>query len=618
MQLRSPWLLGIWVLLAGIGWARPVWARQDPAPVPQTAIDAAIDRGAAYLGTQQELDGSWRFESNQHVGAMTGFAVYTLLQAGWNPEHQAVQRGLRFLDNLQPRSTYEAACMILAYGSADSERYAPRLQAITDQLLEWHRGVWAYPWSVDDVSNTHFGSLGLRYAQQVGCRVPEDAWEDTAKSMLRWQAKDGSFCYRQGGEATLSMTAAGLGILCMAREGLQRTAQDKKPSRQVRELEEGLEKGLAWMASVDSIPHGNWEGNSGHRRWDYYYLYGLQRVGVLAPTETIAGKPWYQDGARWLIQKQAKDGHWATAYGEAQPNTCLAILFLKRASTPLSGKTASHLYVVKVEDPEADVQIIATGQNPTRVWLRAIHPLIYDSWEWPDEVGQGLRIRKVEYWSEDRLLATVPGDPETPAKDLPYATEIQFTELRTHPLRARVYLAPPPGDPDPEPWVESPEILVEYSNGLEDWQAEYSSARGRNLLLQTKVQVRTSSQLNDHWSSGKLIDGLQGTGWICAQEDETPTITLDLKKAQTAQRIWLSHAVENPTKPGLFAKAKTVHVTVNKRKPLVVELDPREDRKMLIELPRKERVRRLEIEIVERQPGSQHERAAGFMEIELE
>ncbi len=547
---------------------------------------------------------------------MTGFAVYTLLQAGWSPEHHAIQRALRFLDTLEPRSTYEAACLILAYGSADPEAYRERLQQITDQLLDWHRGTWAYPWGVVDVSNTHFGSLGLRYAQQLGCEVPMDAWVATAKSMLRWQTKDGSFAYRPGGSATLSMTAAGVGIACMAREGLRR--DPKSPARILRELGGSIERGLAWMHTVDAVPHGDWNGNEPHRRWDYYYLYGLQRVGVLTPTESIASRPWYQDGARWLIQKQGKEGQWTTAFGEAQPNTCLAILFLKRASTPLTGEKSNQLYVVKVEDPEADLQIIATGQNPTRVWIQAIHPLIYDSWEWPEEVGQGLRVRKVEYWSGNQRLATVLGDPETPRRDQLYPAEIQLAELGTHPIRARLYLEPPPGEPDPDPTVESPEIQVVYSRGIDPWQAQYSSSRGRNLLLQTKVQVRASSQFNDHWKAAKAADGLQGTGWICAAEDDEPSLTLNLKKPQSANRIWLSHAVENPTKPNWWAKAKSVRVTVNKRKPITVSLDPREDRKTLIELPRKERVRRLIVEIVERVPGGQHERAAGFMEVELE
>ena len=613
-------LLRITLLIGLLIGAAPSAPAQDHAahPISQKAIDAAIDRGAAYLIAQQDIDGSWRFDIAKHVGGMTGFAVYTLIKAGVSPEHHAVQRGLLFLDTLQAKSTYEAACMILAYGSVDPKRYASRLQDLTDQLIDWQEGAWAYPEGAQDISNTHFGALGLRAANQFGCNVPIKVWESLARSMLRWQSKDGAFLYHAGRDATLSMTAAGVGIVCVAKEQLASQGEHKQPHRMLRQLDQAIQEGLAWMETRDPIPHGEWKGNAPHRRWDYYYLYGLQRVGVLLAEVTLAGKPWYQDGARWLLQKQGNQGQWATAYGEAQPNTCLAILFLRRASAPLTGEKPSHLYVVKVEDPEADVQIIASGQNPTRVWIRSIHPLIYDSWEWPEETGQGLRIRRVEYWSGETLLATVPGNGESPIKDAPFATEIQFEGLRVHPLRARVYVAPPPGDPEADPFVESPDISVEYARGLEPWQVTYGSARSRNLLLQTKVRVETSSQRNATWKAAHGADGLQGTGWVCAKEDPTPQITLHLKKAQGANRIWLSHAVDNPSELGAFARARKVSVTVNRRKPMVVDLSGDGSRKEAIDLPRKERIRRLEIQILEREAGSKHGLAAGFMEIELE
>jgi hypothetical protein len=80
----------------------------------------------------------------------------------------------------------------------------------------------------------------------------------------------------------------------------------------------------------------------------YYFLWSLERVGVAYGLEKIGGKDWYTWGAAILLANQEVDGSWQGAYGQGGPDTCFALLFLRRAnlakdlSASLQGKVNDH------------------------------------------------------------------------------------------------------------------------------------------------------------------------------------------------------------------------------------------------------------------------------------
>jgi hypothetical protein len=67
-----------------------------------------------------------------------------------------------------------------------------------------------------------------------------------------------------------------------------------------------------------------------------YYLYALERAGMLTGVEKIGSHDWYAEGAKYLLDHQRADGSWPGGEEEeAVWNTCFAILFLKRSTRPL-------------------------------------------------------------------------------------------------------------------------------------------------------------------------------------------------------------------------------------------------------------------------------------------
>jgi predicted DNA-binding antitoxin AbrB/MazE fold protein len=71
---------------------------------------------------------------------------------------------------------------------------------------------------------------------------------------------------------------------------------------------------------------------------DYYFLWSVQRVGVLLNLKTIGGRDWYDWGIGYLLPEQLADGSWlggnysGNGLGNTHAvSTCFALLFLKRS-----------------------------------------------------------------------------------------------------------------------------------------------------------------------------------------------------------------------------------------------------------------------------------------------
>ncbi|RKY10895.1 MAG: hypothetical protein DRP82_08075 [Planctomycetota bacterium] len=128
-----------------------------------------------------------------------------------------------------------------------------------------------------------------------------------------------------------SMTTSGIAALVICKAALEGTPYYKQNKERINKA---IRDGAAWLAhnfTVSTNP-----GRPG--MWHYYYLYGLERAGVLSLCTRFGKHDWYEKGANFLLGAQRRDGSWPSdGMISALSNTCFAILFLKKATTPVIG-----------------------------------------------------------------------------------------------------------------------------------------------------------------------------------------------------------------------------------------------------------------------------------------
>jgi hypothetical protein len=254
------------------------------------------------------------------------------------------------------------------------------LQRAVDWLLARQRkdGTWGYPamaWPTQaqyedyyDHSNTQYALLGLKSAARCGAKIPSKVWRHIAEHWIEaqkpsagpkvelkiaWtsatdrgvevraeeQISPGAWGYwvrpLPGLEKEVpdrgygSMVCAGLTSLIIAQSELVR-AKDMDEALKSR-MENAKRTGLAWLQanySVRGCPPsaGFWSV------FYLYYLYSLERVGVLYGIREIGGHDWYLEGAVLLIRDQRPDGGWESYDEIPVVDTAFALLFLKKAT----------------------------------------------------------------------------------------------------------------------------------------------------------------------------------------------------------------------------------------------------------------------------------------------
>lgn len=90
-------------------------------------------------------------------------------------------------------------------------------------------------------------------------------------------------------------------------------------------VQEAIECGLAWHEYWFSVTRNPVY----YRNWYYYYMYGLERVGMLASVKFMGEHNWYYEGCCPLLALQDKDGGWGGC-----TDTSFALLFLKKGTVP--------------------------------------------------------------------------------------------------------------------------------------------------------------------------------------------------------------------------------------------------------------------------------------------
>jgi len=586
------WTL-LWILAGSL-------AAQEPPRRLREDVQRAIDRGVDWILSHGEGD-ELRFDEG-HDGHRA-LALYALLKSGVSPTHPRI---VRAFDELRGRrqQTYTAACIALALTAGRPEGWRDWLAELTGDLVDWQeQGAWGYP-SGEDLSNTQYASLALFAAARTGIEVPLDVWEDLSDAVHDYRGSDGGYSYHRNGTSYGSMTAAGVGTLAICRERL--SYGGGLPADLDALLSKDIEDGLAWLGRHFAV-----DENPGSQGWLYYYLYGLERVGALCGVGSIGGHDWYAEGAGYLVGTQAEDGSWRDG-GGTLTSTCFALLFLRRATAPLSRRppATASLDVYGRDDPQLDVSLRAAGDTPLELWIARFGSAVVDELAWPGE--DALRVARVEYTADGETIGVVPGQLERPAVDTYFELEHRFDEPGWYDIEVVVdVLAPPRSSGGGEirtrvVQLRSPGFRVfvrdvdpAWMRALKAWIAESEGPR-------TDSSVRASSSFEglDPWSGQHVtsdprlaFDHDAETAWWSRPDDDEPWLRRTFEDEVLADTVVLCHARTRFAEPADFGRAGRVELILDRKQRHTVHLGPGVHAPTVFELPEPIAIRTLELRL---------------------
>lgn len=281
--------------------------------------------------------------------------------------------------------------------------------------------------TADDNSNTQFGVLATWMARKHGVPV-EEALRRIEERFTTTQNQRGSWPY-SGGAAGGLMANAGSpsmycsGLLGMAtglarREDRKLKAENpdpkktdpkktdpkpdpnagdpfynppalgakpdpKQPARPTGPQDRVIQFAFTGLGQVvaEQVRSGKGllGGGQGDGYYDLYFLWSLERVGVVYDLDKIGGVDWYDVGSTALVRAQNADGTWPGSYG-TDVNTSFAVLFLcksnlardlsskvkKESNTEMRAGAATGAPVAgAVRPPSAGGSAVINLPNPT-------------------------------------------------------------------------------------------------------------------------------------------------------------------------------------------------------------------------------------------------------------
>ncbi len=299
--------------------------------------------------------------------ALVGMA---LLKHGAKPEHPKVVQAVEAIQKTisaagDPAAItadiYSVGLSIIFLVTLDPSKYHSEIEALLDCLdvRQKKHGGWGYPnKETGDTSMTQYGVLGSWEALQAGFDVAPESVEGVATWLLKTQDPSGAFGYQgkvsknfepvKQAAVRPSMAVAGLGSVYICADLLGLSAPARKDDDLPPAMEEVKPKERAGLrvrgtridprlvrraqARGDRWVADNFE--IGPPQWTYYYLYALERYQSFR--EAAVGKSsrepqWYNEGVRFLMDKQKDNGSWQSNSG-AVAGTAFGVLFLSRST----------------------------------------------------------------------------------------------------------------------------------------------------------------------------------------------------------------------------------------------------------------------------------------------
>jgi len=313
----------------------PLGAGVAHGAVTREQLQGRIDGLVADIKGLQKARGQWsgrpgRGPSDWGVG-QTALAVLALRSAGVAADDPSVSKGVKYLLANHTDQTYEAALKIMALEAVNAEKYHDEITRIALYLCDIQdpSGGWGYgdARGRTDNSNSQFGVLGLHSAARCGVDIPTEVWQKAKTYYVRGQNRDGGWGYQQADSQSYgSMTAASTAslYLCDLHLHVHAGVCGKYPD------DSRFKAGLRWLANHFSVTR-----NPGKDIWKFYYLYSLERVGVICARRYLGRHDWYLEGVEHLVGDPLKIVEAPSKHEWPVIRKCWMLLFLVKGNAPV-------------------------------------------------------------------------------------------------------------------------------------------------------------------------------------------------------------------------------------------------------------------------------------------
>lgn len=414
-------------------------------------VDDAISRGSHYLLSHQNADGS--FGEGQtpamRVG-QTSLVTLALLSCGESHQSKQLIKAIDFLRKtraLGRDGTYAIGLRACVWATLPEPLRGNSLKTDLAWLLATNikkgpnDGMYSYPTGGEgDFSNSQYGVLGVWYAANSGLEVPSTYWKRVETVWQKYQSEDGGWSYMPNwGQPYASMTAAGTATLYITNDYLHANeAQDLS----VPVINKPLDRAVAWLSrnfAVDVNAGRDTEIKPKDKSDDildrimgrnqrdggtfvHYMLFGYERVGEASGLTRFGTHRWFDEGAEFLIEKQAYEGSWTGSLGPIC-DTSYALLFLSRGRSPVAiqklqlGKDGAGRWNNRPRDAANFIHFMRHAAERHMNWqivdsqaplsdLREA-PILYIASDRPLELSETQRNNILSYVNEGGLLLLV-------------------------------------------------------------------------------------------------------------------------------------------------------------------------------------------------------------------
>ena len=345
----------VWAAGLAVVAAYDAGAAVDPATLTDATVRSAVRAIVDELYRRRDADHFWdppswnpdRDGQVSQTGGYTPLVVLAMLHAGESYQDPRLREAVAHIEKADLRGTYAVALRAHVWALLP-ERFSDLLAGDTRWLIDSFkpdRGGWSYEQPSRsgryDNSLAQYGALALWEAGKRGVPVADRYWQRLEQRFIDNQSDDGGWNYRTNQPVSGSMTAAGLTALFITQDVLHAGDAVNLDERAKRPYEHAIESGLRWMDENFTAA-----GNPGKNTYFFYYLYGVERVGLASGYASFGGQDWFRAGAAAIIDRlcriDAASGAVTVRSRSGRRGAvevrrlAFALLFLSRGRVPLA------------------------------------------------------------------------------------------------------------------------------------------------------------------------------------------------------------------------------------------------------------------------------------------